>query len=314
MIEKVKRQLLCMQRYSWEQGVAMQAFWENGEYDIVIGMAKEAVYRQTKDGRTATIGAGEAVTDPCSVGEALIKACELTKDQELEIGLNRLIQWAIEDAPKNEEGILYHLDKNRQFWADSLYMLPPFLVAAGYIKEALINFYGYWETLISAETGLLSHMWDEEKKCFIREAPWGGGNGWALAAGARMCRMLPEEYQEDKNRISKMTEELLKNVLQWMRPDGYFHDVIDDSTTFVETNLSQMSAYTIYSGIADGWLTKGYKETADKLRAAVMAKIDDFGQVQDVCGAPRFNKPGVSPEGQAFFILMESVKKYSDMK
>jgi len=315
MIERVKQQLLCMQRYSWEQGVAMQAFLENQDMDIVIGMAKEAVYRQTNDGRAATIGVGDAVTDPCSVGEALIKAYELTKDQELEEGLERLIKWAIKDAPKNEEGILYHLDKSCQFWADSLYMLPPFLVAAGYPQEALVNFYGYWEKLLNTKTGLLSHMWDEEKKHFVREAHWGGGNGWALAAGARIYRLLPKEYEEDKKRISQMTEELLQNVLQWMRLDGYFHDVIDDNTTFVETNLSQMVAYTIYSGIAEGWLSKNYKETADKLRAAAIAKVDAFGQVQDVCGAPTFNKQGVSPEGQAFFILMESaVKKiYKDM-
>jgi hypothetical protein len=42
------------------------------------------------------------------------------------------------------------------------------------------------------------------------------------------------------------------------------------------------------------------------MRAAVRAKVDQFGFVQGVAGAPRFDRPGVSAEGQAFFILMEA--------
>ena len=315
MIEKVKLMLLCMQRHSWEQGVAMQAFLEAGDIDTVIALAKEAVYRQTEEGRAAVIGVQDAVTDPCSVGEALIAACRKTQDKELEKGLEKLIIWAVKEAPRSANGVLYHLDRSCQFWADSLYMLPPFLAAAGYYQEALVNYYGYWKKLHNPETGLLSHMWDEAKNRFERKAHWGVGNGWALAAGVRMIRLLPEEYREDKERICQMTRGLLAEVLKWMRPDGYFHDVIDDDTTFVETNLSQMAAYTIYAGMADGWLPENHKETAEKLYEAVRKKIDKYGLVQDVCGAPTFDKPGVAPEGQAFFMLLESAAKkfYIDM-
>jgi hypothetical protein len=31
--------------------------------------------------------------------------------------------------------------------------------------------------------------------------------------------------------------------------------------------------------------------------------------VQDVCGLPFFDKPGVAAEGQAFFILMETARE-----
>ena len=41
--KKAAMALLCMQRYSWEQGTAMQAFLESGEDEIVLKMAKEAV-------------------------------------------------------------------------------------------------------------------------------------------------------------------------------------------------------------------------------------------------------------------------------
>jgi hypothetical protein len=34
--------------------------------------------------------------------------------------------------------------------------------------------------------------------------------------------------------------------------------------------------------------------------------VDTYGLVQGVCGAPTFDKPGVAPEGQAFFLMMEA--------
>lgn len=67
-----------------------------------------------------------------------------------------------------------------------------------------------------------------------------------------------------------------------------------------------MTAYTIYRGIHDGWLDDTWKEKADRMRAAANAKVNAFGFVEGVCGAPTFDKYGFSPEGQAFYILMET--------
>jgi len=42
------------------------------------------------------------------------------------------------------------------------------------------------------------------------------------------------------------------------------------------------------------------------MRQAAHAKVDKHGYVQDVAGAPTFQKPGRATEGQAFFLLMEA--------
>ncbi len=305
-MEKAGKALLCMQRHSWEQGMAMQAFLEWGRMDVVTALACEAVYRRMEDGRAATIGFMDAVTDPCCVGEALLRVCEMTKEERFTEGYEALLTWALKDAPRNEEGVLYHLTSCKQFWVDSMYMLPPFLAAAGHVKEALVNLYGYWDVLFDRDAKLMCHMWDDENKVFVRDAHWGTGNGWTLAAMARMMGLLPLEYEQDREKISKMACTLLDSLLQFMRPDGFFYDVVDDPSTFVETNLSQMTAYTIYRGIKDGWLDVKYKEKADLMRAAAKSRQDEFGFVQNVCGAPHFDRPGISPEGQAFFLLMEN--------
>lgn len=305
-MKKAARALLCMQRHSWEQGTAMQAFLECGQMEEVIALAWEAVYRSTEDGRTAVIGVTDGVTDPCSTGEALLRACEVTQDKKLTEGKDALLEWALYRAPRNDNGVVYHLSTSCQFWVDSMYMLPPFLAATGYIPEALNNLYGYWNALFDEKAGLMRHMWDDEKKDYVRAAHWGSGNGWALASMARMIGLLPEGYGGDRKKIQQMARVLLDSLLKWMEPEGLFHDVVDDISTFKEVNLSQMSAYTIFRGVNEGWLGKEYLAAAEQMRKAAERMQNPFGFVENVCGAPTFDKPGISPEGQAFFLLMEN--------
>lgn len=60
--------LLATQRHNWEHGTAMQAFLEAGRMDVVIPMAREAVYRQLPDGRPAGMEPLDGVVDPCACG------------------------------------------------------------------------------------------------------------------------------------------------------------------------------------------------------------------------------------------------------
>lgn len=303
--------LLAMQRYPWEQGVAMQAFLEMGEDAVVIAMAKEAAYRQDGDGRLAALGDFQAVTDPCANGEGLLYACSITGDEMLKTASEKCLEWAMEKAPRNEDGIVFHVQNEKQIWADSMYMLPPYLAAAGKYEEAVRQMKGYFQILYHPDKKLLSHMWDDKNKKFIREAFWGVGNGWALAGLARVIDLLPEQMEEERKELINMAEKLIAGLLPHMREDGLFHDEVDDSSTFVETNLSQMLSYTLYRGIRCGWLDRKYSDIAERLRKAAKGCVDSYGLVQGVCGAPTFDKPGVAPEGQAFYLLMETeAEKY----
>jgi rhamnogalacturonyl hydrolase YesR len=116
---------------------------------------------------------------------------------------------------------------------------------------------------------------------------------------------------EERQRLIGYVRELIDASLPYLRNDGLFHDVIDNPETFVETNFSQMLAYSIYRGLQRGYLDGSYRPYADKMRAAAIGKVDKYGLVQDVCGAPRFNAPGTATEGQAFFLLMETA--YADL-
>ncbi|HVP18735.1 MAG TPA: glycoside hydrolase family 88 protein [Spirochaetia bacterium] len=306
---RVKTALLSMQRYSWEQGVAAQAFLESGDTELVVLFAKEAAARQLADGRLAVIGNSTAVTDPAAAGEALVFAAKASGDSSLEKAAARMIDWLLYKAPRTDDGILYHLHDRPQVWVDSFYMAPPFLSAAGYHEEALKQIAGFRRLLLDPQLRLLSHIWDDGLQAFARKAFWGVGNGWALAGMTRVIRTLPDVMARERETLAGYVQEGIDACLSRMRDDGLFHDVIDDPSTFVETNLSQMLSYVLFRGMTGGWITTGRLEQAEKMRRAAQGKVDRFGLVQGVCASPHFDRPGTAAEGQAFFLLMEAAAK-----
>jgi unsaturated rhamnogalacturonyl hydrolase len=307
-LERVKLAMLSMQRAAWEQGVAMQAMLEMGDSELVILMAKEAVLRQTTDGRLAMLGEEFALSDAASPGEAVLWAARKTGDTVLMNGFERLLDYILNKAPRNAEGIIYHFSNTPQVWSDILYMLPPFLAAAGKYDEAIRQIDGAMRYLWNDDKKLLSHMWDCEKQTFVRKDCWGVGNGWSAAGITRVIRALPDSMPAEKKKLSGYARNIIDGCLAHMREDGLFHNIVDDPRSFVETNLAQMIAYSIYRGMQEGWIDRSYTEKADRMRAAAHSKVDHLGLVQGVCGSPEFDHPGTATEGQAFFLLMEAAR------
>jgi len=312
LVEKAKIAMLCRQRASWEQGVATQALMELGEKNLVVLMAKEAVLRRKNDGRLAMLGTDNAVTDPGSNGPGVLYAYKITGDEELKKAADAMYKYLKAGAPRTEKGYICHVTQGRQVWSDSMFMAPPFLAIYGDYDEAVKQVDGYRECLWDSEKKLFSHIWDDQKKVFTRKDFWGGGNGWSAAGMAIIIDVLPKEKDDERRKLIGYTKELLDSCISYMRPDGLFHDVVDKPETFVETNLSQMLAYTIYKGVKSGWLDKTYLKAADKMRSAALGKIDKYGVVQGACGSPQFDRSGTSTEAQAFFLMMEAA--YSKLK
>jgi len=305
-VERVAAAALSMQRHSWEQGILAQAFLDMGDQQRVILMAKSAIVEKDADGRLAAIGGG--VTDPAMGGAAYWRAAEWTGDPQMRQAVNGLLEFVLKKAPRAADGTCYHVANAPEMWSDSYYTTPPFLAATGHYDEALLQVFGLRKRLWNPGNKLLSHRWDDGRRQFRRQAFWGVGNGWAAAGITRVIAALPPDRRDDLERLTAFLKELLDGCLAHQRPDGLFHDVLDQPDSFVETNLAQILAFTIYTGVPGGWLPATYVSAADRMRAAARAKVDRYGFVQGVCGAPTFDHAGVATEGQAFFLMMEAAK------
>jgi unsaturated rhamnogalacturonyl hydrolase len=309
VVQKALLGMLAVQRRAWEQGVASQALLELGEEDLVVLMADEAVLRQLPDGRLgAGVASDEAVTDPASNGEPVLFAAKKTGDRKYKDAADRMLAYLFEKAPKTPDGILHHINTAPELWIDAMYMAPPFLAVAGKPEEAVKQVDGFRKYLWSTEKKLFSHIWSVATTSFRRRDYWGVGNGWAAAGMTRVIAALPAAMKAEGDRLKTYVREVLDGCLAHIRPDALFHDVVDKTDTFVETNLAQMLSYTIYRGVAAGWLDRSYLAQADRMRQAAHSKVDAYGMVHGVCGSPLFDRSGTACEGQAFFLLMEAAR------
>jgi rhamnogalacturonyl hydrolase YesR len=305
-IQKVIEAMLAMQRRAWEQGVAAQALLELKETELVILLAKDAVVNQSKDGRLGLNGDRGPVADPAVNGEPVLFAAKATGDPALRNAARRMLEYLLYQAPRTREGIIYHNHIENMLWVDAFYMVPPFLAVAGHPEEAVKQVLGYRKALWNNECKLYHHIWDEDLQRFERKLFWSSGNGWAAAGMARVIKALPDSMAKEKMMLAGFIKEVIDGCLKYQRDDQFFHDILDDPSTFIEVNTAQMLSYTMYRGVEGGWLDDSYLKQANQIREAVYPKVDGFGIVRDVCGAPNFNRQGTSTEAQAFFLLMEA--------
>jgi len=304
-IQRAIAAAMAMQRRDWEQGILAQALLEAGDRERVILLTRAAMVQATPDGRLGVVVLG-GPTDPAMGGAAYAKAAEWTGDKQMREAVDAMLEWIRHKAPRTADGILYHVFDAPEIWSDGFNGAPPFLAAMGYYEEALKQIDGFRKRLWNPQKQLLAHIWDDGKQQLKDASFWGGGNGWAAAGLARVVRSLPSDRYRERDDLAAFARQIIDGCLAHQRSDCLFHNIVDQPDSFVESNLAQMLAFAVFEGIRAGWLPAGYRAHADRMRAAVRSKMDSRGFVQGACGAPEFDRPGVSTEAQAFCILMEA--------
>jgi rhamnogalacturonyl hydrolase YesR len=311
-VELVKKAMLAVQRYPWEQGVCAQALWELGDVTTAIAMAHDAVLRQKEDGRLAVINENIAVTDPAANGEVVWRAYEKIGDPRYREAAERMLQYLLHQAPRTANNCICHNEISfhegysaDQVWVDSIYMAPPFLAVMGEVEEAVAQIEGYMDYLKDAETDLLYHIYDAGTDRFVRKVRWATGNGWALLGIARVAETAFEKgMKKQAEKLVLSGREILDGMLRYQLPDGRFHDILDEPDSFVEGTAAMMMATYIYRGIVGGWLPTEYAEYADRVRETMENYVDEMGLIREVCGCPHFLEVGTSAESMAAYLMM----------
>ncbi len=173
MVSKAMLAMLCMQRMAWEQGTASQALIAMGRKDLAILFAKDALVRQTSEGRLGILGNDPGVTDPASNGEAVLLAWRTTGDEKYKKAADDMYAYLKTKAPRTSDGVLHHITYARQVWSDASFMGPPFLALMGDFDEAVTQIEGFRKYLMDPDKKMYYHIWDEEKKDYARKKFWG---------------------------------------------------------------------------------------------------------------------------------------------
>jgi unsaturated rhamnogalacturonyl hydrolase len=303
--DAARRRVLCCllvgQRHSWDQGLTAAVLEGCGADAALRALLGDAVARQLPDGRLAELDPRCAVNGG-AVGELVDLLARRTGDPGLTAAAAGQRAWLLETAPRAADGTLFHLVGSRQVWADTVYMVLPFLAASGEVPAALAQLEGHRSRLRDPVTALWAARWDEDTGTCADPRAWGTGNGWVAAGVARAIRWVPPTARAE---LAGQVRELLDACLALRRPDGRFGAVLDDLDGATDTNVASMLGYAALVGAGEGWLSPGYAGVGESLLATAVAEVDELGRVGGASAAPHFDRPGHSPEAQAFLLLAE---------
>jgi unsaturated rhamnogalacturonyl hydrolase len=303
--DDVRRQvltaLLVGQRHSWDQGLTAAVLEDAGASGLLRVLVDDAVARQLPDGRLAELDPACAVNS-AAVAEFVDLVAARTGDAALAAAGARQRSWVTVTAPRADDGTLFHLLGSRQVWADTVFMVVPYLAALGETAAAVRQLDGHRARLRDPRSGLWSARWDEDAGGLVDARAWGTGNGWVAAGIARAVRWLPGQAGVV---AAAEVRRLLDACLPLRRPDGLFGDVLDEPAGPTDTNVAAMLAHAALLGARQGWLPAGYGAVGEDLLGSVVARVDALGRVSGASAAPHFDRPGHSPEAQAFLLLAD---------
>ncbi|MCR5413373.1 MAG: beta-galactosidase [Kiritimatiellae bacterium] len=168
-----------------------------------------------------------------------------------------------------------------RLWLDDMYMMTLLQGKAyrltgerKYIERAAKEMCLYLDRLPRPD-GLFNHA---------PEAPfaWGRGNGWLAAAMAMNLSDLPVDSPW-RAPILEGYRKMMASLLKWQRSDGLWGQLVDDPESYSETSATAMFAYAFAEGAKAGVLGPEYLAAAERAYNALVAKLDDFGNIPDVC-------------------------------
>jgi unsaturated rhamnogalacturonyl hydrolase len=275
--------------WEWESGVALFAMYlyyqKTGRkdiYDFIVKWFEDQIKKGLPSKNVNTV---------CPL-LTLTYIYEKEKKKEYLDLCKQWLEYVMKEMPRTEEDGLQHIVANSinegQLWDDTLYMSVLFTCRMGlllkndkYVQESVRQFLVHLKYLTDPVTGLLFHGWGFKEKSHFAGALWGRGNGWFSASLADYMEMieLPEGV---KMFLLTSFRRQVKKLSELQSPEGLWHTLLDDPSSYHETSGSAAFVYSMLKGIRKGYIDRGYIAAAEKGARAVIGKIDEKGVVQGV--------------------------------
>ncbi|WP_042665823.1 glycoside hydrolase family 88 protein, partial [Haloferax sp. ATB1] len=130
-------------------------------------------------------------------------------------------------------------------------------------------------------------------------------NGWAAAASADVLERLPEDHPK-RDDLLDLFRSHCEALLPLQDGSGFWHNLVDDPHTPLESSGTLMFAYAFARGIDLGILDEEtYRQPAEDGLAAVSRVVGDEGAVNRVAGPPGGPEAPLTdtPYGQGWFLM-----------
>lgn len=192
-------------------------------------------------------------------------------------------------------------NQERWCWCDALYTAAP-----TYALFANITGNNQYREFMNREFWVtMETLYDKKEKLVYRDTRfitmkepngakvfWGRGNGWVVAAIARILNFLPENYPA-RPRYEKRFKEIMSRIVTLQDENGYWHTSLLDMEHFKspETSATGFYTYALWWGINHGLLKKkAYMPAAINAWEAMVRAVQPdgmLGYVQPIGDAPQ---------------------------
>lgn len=169
-----------------------------------------------------------------------------------------------------------------RYWIDDMYMITAVQTQAyratkdkKYLDQAALTADAYL-TKLQQPNGLFYHADDSH---FY----WSRGVGWFAAGMAELLKDLPKTHPKRAS-IMKSFRLMMSSLLKYQAESGLWRQLVDNPDSWEETSGTGMFTFAMVTGVKNGWLNeKTYGPAARKAYLALVSKLDEKGNVSDVC-------------------------------
>lgn len=316
-----------MSVWDWYQGVALFGLYtyyrqtrEQRVWDYLIGWFDAQMQRGLPE---------KNVNSMCP----LLTLSFLYEDTGNEAYLEVCREWldyAMTSLPRTPEGGFQHKtidsDNYCQLWDDTLYMTVLFVARMAtllnddrYLQESIRQFLVHLKYLTDLKTGLFFHGWNFDGCHHFGEALWGHGNAW-YTAGLVDYLDLAKVPEGVRMVLLSALERQAQALEKYQDSDGMWHTLVNlPESSYPESSATAGFSYGLLKAVRLQYLPKRFQALGQKGLAAILARIDDHGLLQQVSMGTVVGKDlddyrrvpqGPQPYGQsmALLLLLEALK------
>ena len=232
----------------------------------------------------------KALDDAGAMCAAIIKTMNVNHNVKLQTLFENYIDFISKKQFRLPDGTLArNRPKANTLWLDDLFMSVPALAQAGkftgkqaYFDDAVKQVLQFSERMFNKNNNLYLHGWVASMK----EHPqfhWARANGWALMTMVELLDVLPANHPK-RNAIMKQLQLHVKGLAAYQAGNGFWHQLIDKSDSYLETSATAIYCYAIAKAINHNWIDgKAYGPMCVLAWNAVSTKITYEGQVEGTC-------------------------------
>jgi unsaturated rhamnogalacturonyl hydrolase len=237
----------------------------------------------------------EALDDCGSLGAAMIKTYQKTKDERyLEI-INRTAEHVAKNQYRLDDGTLArNRPQYQSVWADDMYMGVPFLANMGaltgdtkYYDDAVRQVLQMADRLYIEDRELFDHGWNVTSGDYDPRFYWGRANGWVLMSMAELLTVLPKDYP-GTDKVLHLYRSMVRSLANLQDGDGFWHNLLDKNDSYTETSCTAMFTFAIAKGINEGWISHVYGPVALTGWNATRSRVLQNGAVDGTCEGTTF--------------------------